>query len=97
MSFFGPDVEGIIFDLDGTLVESELLKARSYARVAQSLCDCSSIDRLGLLRPDCEPVSLHKKVASLDQSDFKDDPRESPGNLLSTNNNYETLFSHWFR
>lgn len=84
MSIFGGDIEGIIFDLDGTLVESELLKARSYARVAQSLCDCSSIDRLGLLRPDCEPASLHKKVASLGQSDFKDDPRESPGKLLQS-------------
>jgi beta-phosphoglucomutase-like phosphatase (HAD superfamily) len=31
-------IRAIIFDLDGTLVKTEMLKARSYARAVRNLC-----------------------------------------------------------
>lgn len=31
-------MKAVIFDLDGTLVQTEILKAKSYARAAASLC-----------------------------------------------------------
>ena len=34
-------IEAIIFDLDGTLVQTESLKAISYARAARQLCSNS--------------------------------------------------------
>ena len=38
-------IDTMIFDLDGTLVQTEKLKARSYAQAAVELCpDCTTYD-----------------------------------------------------
>uniref|UniRef100_A0A7S2ZF24 HAD family phosphatase n=1 Tax=Rhodosorus marinus TaxID=101924 RepID=A0A7S2ZF24_9RHOD len=57
-------VEAIVFDLDGTLVETELLKARSYAKVAQELHECVPEDRLRLLQSDSDCQKTIRDVQS---------------------------------
>ncbi len=47
-------IKAFIFDLDGTLVETEQLKAKAYALVSQQL--------LGLPAPDDRAISLYKKL-----------------------------------
>ncbi len=47
-------IRAFIFDLDGTLVETEMLKARAYAAVSQDL--------LGLDGPDERAVSLYRGI-----------------------------------
>ncbi len=54
-------IRAVIFDLDGTLAETELLKAQAYALVAQSL--------LGLPQPDARAVDIYKRlVGSSDET-----------------------------
>lgn len=54
-------IKAFIFDLDGTLVETEQLKARAYALVSQQL--------LALPAPDGRAVSLYKRlVGGTDES-----------------------------
>jgi HAD superfamily hydrolase (TIGR01509 family) len=47
-------IRALIFDLDGTLVDTELLKARAYALVAQSL--------LGLAGPDERAIEVYCRL-----------------------------------
>ena len=47
-------IKAFIFDLDGTLVETEQLKAKAYALVSQQL--------LGLPAPDGRAISLYKRL-----------------------------------
>jgi len=61
---FPAQVEAVVFDLDGTLVETELLKARAYAKVAQNLHRCTAQDRLGLLVPTTPSAKVLQHVTS---------------------------------
>jgi HAD superfamily hydrolase (TIGR01509 family) len=47
-------IRAFIFDLDGTLVETELLKARTYAAVSQTL--------LGLDDPDERAIDVYRRI-----------------------------------
>ena len=47
-------IRAFIFDLDGTLVETELLKARAYAAVSQEL--------LGFDGPDERAIDLYRRI-----------------------------------
>ena len=47
-------IRAFIFDLDGTLVETELLKARAYAAVSQDL--------LGFDGPDERAIDLYRRI-----------------------------------
>ncbi len=47
-------IRAFIFDLDGTLVDTEALKARAYARVSQAL--------LGLNTPDERAVAIYRRL-----------------------------------
>eukprot|EP00179_Madagascaria_erythrocladioides_P022150 CAMPEP_0198332870 /NCGR_PEP_ID=MMETSP1450-20131203/18563_1 /TAXON_ID=753684 ORGANISM="Madagascaria erythrocladiodes, Strain CCMP3234" /NCGR_SAMPLE_ID=MMETSP1450 /ASSEMBLY_ACC=CAM_ASM_001115 /LENGTH=295 /DNA_ID=CAMNT_0044037341 /DNA_START=47 /DNA_END=934 /DNA_ORIENTATION=+ len=49
MDSFPVGPKAVLFDLDGTLTETELLKARSYAHVVRRLRGCNATDTLGLL------------------------------------------------
>ncbi|MSQ08164.1 MAG: HAD family phosphatase [Dehalococcoidia bacterium] len=54
-------IKAFIFDLDGTLVETEEMKAKAYALVSQRL--------LGLPAPDARAISLYKiLVGSTDEA-----------------------------
>lgn len=61
---FPPGPTAVIFDLDGTLTETELLKARSYAKVASDLSGSSDTDHLSMLDPKEKPGQLVKKVST---------------------------------
>eukprot|EP00899_Mesostigma_viride_P025006 jgi/Mesvir1/5690/Mv15705-RA.1 len=62
----------VIFDLDGTLAETEMLKARSYAAVAASLCMCSAVevDRYGIIDPKINAATLLDKLRGVDPHEF---------------------------
>jgi len=47
-------IRAFIFDLDGTLVETELLKAQAYAAVSQDL--------LGLSDPDERAIEIYRRI-----------------------------------
>ena len=47
-------IRAVIFDLDGTLVQSEKMKARSYAIAVQKL--------LGLSEPDPRAIEASRKI-----------------------------------
>ena len=47
-------IRAFIFDLDGTLVETELLKAKAYAAVSQDL--------LGLSAPDDRAIDVYRRI-----------------------------------
>jgi len=47
-------IRAFIFDLDGTLVETELLKAQAYASVSQTL--------LGLDAPDERAINVYRRI-----------------------------------
>lgn len=47
-------IRAFIFDLDGTLVETEMLKAKAYAAVSKEL--------LGLGRPDQRAIDVYRRI-----------------------------------
>ena len=53
-------IRAVIFDLDGTLVETEVLKARSYARAAVELCP-GAIDEQAILHAYGEMVGRSRE------------------------------------
>jgi beta-phosphoglucomutase-like phosphatase (HAD superfamily) len=54
----------MIFDLDGTLVQTEKLKARSYARAAVELCG-SSLDEQDVIDAFVDVVGLSRREVAL--------------------------------
>lgn len=54
----------MIFDLDGTLVQTEKLKARSYARAAVELCG-SSLDEQDVIEAFVDVVGLSRREVAL--------------------------------
>lgn len=57
-------IQAIIFDLDGTLVQTERLKAMSYARAIQELCD-GAIDEADILEAFKDFVGLSRREVAL--------------------------------
>lgn len=54
-------IKAFIFDLDGTLVKTEILKARSYARAAVELCpDCATEEEI---------IEAYKSVVGLSRKE----------------------------
>ncbi|MQG76373.1 MAG: hypothetical protein FI703_03470 [SAR202 cluster bacterium] len=52
-------IRAIMFDLDGTLVQSEKLKAQSYAIAAQRL--------LGSSEPDARAVEAYREIVGAER------------------------------
>eukprot|EP00051_Salpingoeca_urceolata_P013111 m.163880 g.163880 ORF g.163880 m.163880 type:complete len:297 (+) comp17700_c0_seq1:230-1120(+) len=79
-SVFPSGPVAVIFDLDGTLVETEMLKARSYAHTARMLCQCDSPDALGLLDPKQRHChKLARKLSSKTATETSDKATVSIG------------------